>query len=261
MVYAAPADAKANWRVHAAAVGFGELERLTAPLKTMRADAFFLLRYPRKDRADKWYSDRGVDLLAALRDDLKLETVGTWEVDLWDAPTVGNFLGTQIAKEGFTRLEVNVSTGPKTVGVGATLASLFWDLSLYYADLDYDKPTLSEVRGYRVQQIQRIPTFHHEPPRDEMIRTLEMLHKEKKPVTAADLKSRMTSEPDAVIRPGKSKRVREKMSPQSVHGQFQSILRPLVEQRLVSETRNFGRRYFQVTEQGSSTLRLLAKRP
>src|SRR5690349_3312620 len=57
---------QSEWRVHVAALGFDELDRVITPLREMGADAFFLLQHPKGDRAAKALTDGGVNLQGEL---------------------------------------------------------------------------------------------------------------------------------------------------------------------------------------------------
>lgn len=246
----------ATLRVHAAAIGYDELHRVLEPLRLLRADAFFLLQYPKNDRSEKRYAKSGVKVLDEARK-LGLVHCEVWPVDVWDAAAVGHALGQKVQELGLQSLEVNVSTGPKTVGIGATLASHFWPVKLYYADADYEKPTLEpNYLGYQLRHIQRIPTFQAKPVREDGLDTLQLLVDKGKPLAFPVLKNLLRER--QVIRADKRKRARPgDLSPQAIHSQYQTIVNPLKEQGLVKEVLVAGRRCVAYTEEGRATLRLL----
>ncbi len=257
-VYTTSSDAKAQWRVHVAAAGFGELNRIIEPLKVLPTDAFYLLQHPRGDRSEKWYTDKGVNVLNEVKN-LGIREVGIWQTNLWSAADVGNYLGRKLMEHGFSGIDVNASCGPKTVGIGATLASLFWPIHLYYADVDYDdpeKPGPDDPWGPRFRSIQPIPTFHTEPPRAEVLQALTIISKQNLSISSAEFKNLLKEGHTPIIRPSTRSKASE-LSPQAVHGQFQNILRPLLEQRLITEQMQYGHRTFSITPQGRATLQLL----
>jgi len=180
-----------------------------------------------------------------------------WPVDVWDAAAVGHLLGKKVEELGLQSLEVNVSTGPKTVGIGATLASHFWPVKLYYADADYDKPALQPPHmGYQLRHIQRVPTFQSKPVKEEGLDALQLLVNKDRPLSFPELKKVLRE--TQVIRADRRKRVRAgDLSPQAVHSQYQTIVNPLKEQGLVKEVLSAGRRCVTFTEEGRATLRLL----
>jgi hypothetical protein len=180
-----------------------------------------------------------------------------WPVDIWDAAAVGHELGKRVQSLGLESLEVNVGTGPKTVGIGATLASHFWPIRLYYADVDYEKHSLSPAYlGHPLKQIQRVPTFRAKPMKEDALAALELLLGEGKPLPATAVKALLRAED--VIRADKRKRARAgELSPQAIHSQFQTIIVPLRDQGLVKEVMTGGRRCYAVTAEGRATLRLL----
>lgn len=245
-----------GYRVHAAALGFDELARVVEPLRMMRADAFFLLQYPKNDRAAKRYADAGVNVQEEL-ESLKLDQVGVWELDIWNASSVGSFLGSKIQENGYPSLEVNISTGPKPVGIGAALASLFWPIHLYYADVDYETEPGREVDGYPVRGIQRIPTFRAEPIKQEALQALALICESVKPLAAPVLKKRFQTV--GLIKPkqGKGDRKSSKLTPQAIHSQYQGLIKPLRDQELIIETIRGGRKLYEASMQGQATLRLL----
>lgn len=246
---------ESEWRVHVAALGFDELDRVITPLREMGADAFFLLQHPKGDRAAKALTEGGVNLQDELNK-LDLFESAVWPVNLWNAADVAKVLGEKIKEGRFSRLHVNVSTGPKTVGIGATLASLFCPLSLYYADLDYDKPAPKGVWGRNVRAIQQIPTFRAKGLRPDALRVLQVLEGAGKRVRGRTLRDQLLDQ-EVIVQSKRKSKAKVDFTPQAVNSQFQSLLGPLKSQMLVEETEIGSTKYYELTAQGKATLRMV----
>lgn len=250
-----PPTDRARWRVHAGSAGFGELSRLVEPLRSEPADAFFLLEAPRSDLARAWFKVRDVNVEQAVKE-AGVPHVETLKVDLWDPMKVGNALARAMLDNGFETLFVNVSTGPNTVGIGAALASLFWDLRLYYAVSDYSAPKVSEVQGWPFKGVGWLPTFHHDAPRQEVLEALKVISTHPAGLSSSKYKTALREGEEPVIRPKGKSRSEGTMKPQAVHGQFLTIVKHLTGWHLVREETRYGEKHFRITDEGTAYLRL-----
>lgn len=248
-----PADRR-RWRVHAGAAGFGELSRLTEPLRVEPVDAFLLLEAPGNDLARAWFKKRKVDLVPRIKA-AGVPHVETVVVDLWDPMKVGNALARRVQENGFSGLSVNVSTGPNTVGIGAALASLFWDIRLYYSISDYSAKRTTEVDGFPFKGVGWLPTFHNDTPRTEVLEALNVLAAHATGLSSSRYKSSLRLGDAPVIRP-KGQSASKVMKPQAVHGQFLTIAKHLTGWHLVREETRHGAKHFQITDEGRAYLRL-----
>lgn len=244
-----------EWQAHAGAVGFGGLRAVTEPLKEFPVKGFYLLEMPANDLARKWFADRKVKLEDRLHE-AGAKHVSIWKAELWDPVSVARCIVQGMQKEGLDTVHVNVSAGPNTVSVGATLASLFWDVRLYYAKVDYSNPKERDsVDGPSIDAVHRLPPFRAQPPRPESLQALATLVKQPKDVPSSTWKELLTGDDNVIRHKGKGK-APAKMSPQAIHGQFEALVRPLVDLGLVAETWNYGRRNFRPTDQGHAYARL-----
>lgn len=248
------ARASGDWQAHAGAVGFGGLNAVTEPLKEFPVKGFFLLEMPANDLARKWFTERKVKLEQRFQE-AGAKSVAIWKAELWDPVSVARSIVQGMKQEGLDALHFNVSAGPNTVGVGATLASLFWDVRLYYAKADFSTPgDRNSVDGPPIQAIHRLPAFRAQPPRPESLQALAILvaHSD---LASSDWKDELAGDAQVIRHKGKGT-APAKMSLQAIHGQFEAIVRPLVNLGLVTETWNYGRRYFRPTDQGRAYARL-----
>jgi hypothetical protein len=158
--------------------------------------------------------------------------------------------------EGLSTLHFNVSSGPNTVSVGATLAAMFWDVRLYHAKPDYSGPAKlrESVEGFPVEALHRLPPFRAQLPRPESLAALLALAANEEDVLSTDWKKLL--EGKAVIRPKGKTPATKPMSAQAIHGQFEGIVRPLLDLGLVTEAWHYGKRTFSLTDQGRAFARL-----
>jgi len=247
--------AAGEWQAHAAAVGFGGLNAVTAPVREFPVKAFYLLEMPANDLARKWFSGRRVKLEERI-EEAGADQVHVWKAELWDPVAVARCIVQGMLDEGLETLHFNISAGPNTVSVGATLASLFWDVRLYYAKADFGMVgDRNSVDGPAILAVHRLPPFRAQPPRPESLQALAILVQQSKDFASPAWKDFLVDEAKVIRHKGKGKPP-AKMSAQAIHGQFEAIVRPLVDTGLVAETWRYGKRYFRPTEQGAAYSRL-----
>lgn len=255
-----PPPVTGEWQAHAGAVGFGGLNAVTEPLKEFPVKGFFLLEMPSNDLARKWFTERKVKL------EPRFAAVGAkhlkvWKAELWDPVAVARCIVQGMNQEGLETLHFNVSAGPNTVSVGATLAAMYWDVRLYYANVDYtDTKAANEVDGRRVTGATRLPPFRAQPPREESLRALSILVGQEKEIQSGAWKQLLTAGHGIIHHKGDGNRDRP-MKPQAVHGQFEALVRPLLDLGLINESWKFGQRSYRPTEQGQAFARLFEGLP
>lgn len=223
-------------------------------------DRLFVLE-DKEDRGIAWYREGGRDVdVKGLLDKLGLEVPWTSvPTTLWDPARVARSILDLTGPGKESQVYVNVSTGPKTVGIGATLASLFGPVSLYYAEVNYANPPTDPAWGRPVVGIQRIPTFRAEPPDNDLLQALAIMATLDGPREPKFLKKVFRDGPAAPIQPPATKTWKEtNYKHQAIHAQFESLRRRLASQHLIVESNQGDRRMYQITPQGLSVLRMFS---
>lgn len=242
----------ARLRVHAGAAGFGGLGALIEPLRLEPVDVFLLVENP-DDRAREWFQKRGVNVVEELR--RVVPRVETLTCDLWDPMSAGNLLVRTMQDAGYESISINVSTGPNNVGIGAALASLFWNLRLYFSVSDFAAPMVSETHGFPFKGVSWLPTFHSEALRPQVLAALEILAARPEGLSSARFKRALKDGRTPVIKPRDGRKDRP-IKPQAVHGQFLTITKHLLAWHLAVEEDRFGPKHYRITEEGQGILRL-----
>jgi CRISPR locus-related DNA-binding protein len=159
-------------RVHIAPIGF-EVERITSPLKTMKADRVYLISQFRDEKATKF--------IAEIKNKIGVECPGLEvledKTDLWDLFSCMKKFREIMNEEKHAgnMIFVNVSTGSKVAAIAGTIACMIWDGTPYYQKVEYR----NEIPGSTEKAIDNdyfeVPTFLIKHPKAEHLIILEML--------------------------------------------------------------------------------------
>lgn len=198
-------------RVHFAAVGF-EVDRIVRPMEDMKADVGVLLSYSYTDRAQKPFEEVVRKLKSDGLGPLILNT------DLWDPSQVVDVVGATVSSAPQHEYFFNVSTGPKPACVAGTMAAMFWRIRPYYAGVDYSKELFGPGDHPTVGPPTFITTMVAAPPDKQSMMALAFLVTRAKPVSKKELLAHMVSTRSIGAQSGES------ASPQSLHGQLDSVL-------------------------------------
>ena len=169
-------------RVHVAAVGF-EVERITEPLLTDRADRVYLLTRAERDAAAPFVEE----VTRRLRRAAWPIDVRVVRTELWDVFGALGSLRTIFESEGRTvrnapdviPLRVNVSTGTKITAIAGTLACMLWKGEPYYVQVSRawysDRtPKVATVHDV-VERVDPVNVYELRAPAAELISVLEAL--------------------------------------------------------------------------------------
>lgn len=224
-------------RIQVAAFGFKDPALVVNPIRLLDADVFFLLENPR-DGARRHHMEKdGLDV-----HDRVSETIPVWEphiINLWRPAHVAHeLLRITDAFQG-QRVDVNVSSGPNTVAVGATLASMFGNIQMFHPG----GPVPSEPLQV-ADQAQWIPTFRVPRPNAAALEVLGLLAKAKKAMRGRTMKSKLKQIADGVFNS------QEKERWQVVHNRFSKAVDVLVQLGAVERTKNGHHVVVEATQQG-----------
>lgn len=153
--------------VHVAAFGFTDIDHVLNPLRFHQANAFILLEN-HKDAAYQRHVEEGQDPYEEL-DALGIPW-GKRKCNLWDPTSVAGELREIQEELAPQEIYVNASTGPNTVAIGATIASLYWPIKLYHnGGYKPVKPMRS------VHDTHWLPTIKAKPLDDRALDVLQVL--------------------------------------------------------------------------------------
>jgi hypothetical protein len=244
-------------RVHIVPVGF-EVERITEPLTTERADRVYLVTRTDRDAAAPFVAEVVRRLArASWPIDVRIVRTDLWSV--FDAPAA---FRTIFAEEGRTDrdahgvlpIRVNVSTGTKITAIAGTLACMLWNGEPYYVQVSrswYSDRT-PRVRAVNdvVERVEPVNVYELRSPSRELVEVLEALERRGGSVRKRELLRELGL--DRASADGTPA-----ASPQAQHGRLSRRLEPL-EQRwgfVRTEARGPGARV-RITEQGRVALAL-----
>jgi hypothetical protein len=244
-------------RVHIAPVGF-EVERVTAPLESERADRVYLLTRAEHDAAAP-FVDAVVRRLRKAPWPVEVQVVRT---DLWDVfPALASLRAIFEAERRVDRsardvlpIRVNVSTGTKITAIAGTLACMLWNGSPYYAQVSKawysDRtPRVGTVTDI-VERVEPVGVYELRSPSPELVEVLDALGRR-----GGVLRKRELIRELGLDRPGADGS--RPASPQAQHGRLRRRLEPLERRWGFVRTESPGpRSRVTLTEQGRLALTL-----
>ncbi|MGC1932537.1 MAG: DUF6293 family protein [Candidatus Nitrosopolaris sp.] len=173
---------KPGLRIHIATVGF-QVKRITEPLIRERADKVYLITHSQDDKAAAYLEK----IMKILRKEKYLK-VEKRAMDIWDLfeclETYKKIITDEEDEGGKnTHIFVNVSTGSKVSSIAGTMACMIWKGTPYYAHIEYSDKTDPEdgLPDEDVNEIDEIPVYSINKPRDESLAILKILSNSKGP--------------------------------------------------------------------------------
>ncbi len=247
-------------RVHVAAVGF-EVERITEPLLTDRADRVYLLTRAERDAAAPFVEE----VTRRLRRAAWPIDVRVVRTELWDVFGALGSLRTIFESEGRTvrnapdviPLRVNVSTGTKITAIAGTLACMLWKGEPYYVQVSRawysDRtPKVATVHDV-VERVDPVNVYELRAPAAELISVLEALDRR-----GGSLRKHELIRELGLDRPGAEGG--RPASSQSAHGRLRRRLDPLEHRWGFVRAEAAGpRARVQLTHQGRLAVRLFGR--
>ena len=231
-------EARVRLRVHFAPIGF-EVQRVTTPAKSLRADVVLLLTTDRTEKAGSAL-ERVIRRLDAAR--IRHHVV---RCDIWDSPSVVDEVGGIVTAAPQHDYFFNVSTGAKTACIAGTIASMFWQVRPYYQPVAYVNGPVTDGGNPPVEGLPVfIPTFEAPSLEPGPIETLRFLVERSRPVSKRELMIHMrTAE---TIYP----RTKSHVTPQALHAQADVILHRLADWGFIEITGSGRRMLIRPTETG-----------
>jgi hypothetical protein len=247
-------------RIHIAPVGF-EVERVTEPIVSDRADRVYLLTRAERDAAAP-FVDEIVRRLNRLPWAVDVQVVRT---DLWDVfRALASFRGI-FAREGradrsapdVLPVRVNVSTGTKITAIAGTLACMLWKGEPYYVQVSRawysDRtPRVSAVHDV-VDRIEPVHVYELRAPSTELVQVLEALARRNGSLRKRDLIRELGLDragPEGTRAP----------SAQALHGRLRRRLDPLERRWGFVQAEGPGpRAHIRLTDQGRLALALFGQ--
>ncbi|MGI0154829.1 MAG: DUF6293 family protein [Thermoplasmata archaeon] len=238
-------------------VGF-EVERVTEPLSTARADRVYLVTRRERDAAAP-FVDEVVRRLKRASWPIDVRIVGTnpWSV----FETLGSYRRIFEAERrvdrraaGVLPLQVNVSTGTKITAIAGTLACMLWHGEAYYVQVSrsWYSDRMPRVRAVRdvVERVESVGVYELRSPSRELVEVLEALARGGGSLRKRDLLRALgLDRPAADGSPT--------ISPQAQHGRLRRRLEPLEERWGFVRTEATGARArVRITDQGRVALTL-----
>ncbi|MGI0071380.1 MAG: DUF6293 family protein [Thermoplasmata archaeon] len=244
-------------RIHLVPVGF-EVERVTEPLETERADRVYLVSRRERDAAAPFVEEVTRRLRAA-RWPIDVRLLGT---DPWNVfETLAAYRGVFEAERrtargapGVLPLRVNVSTGTKITAIAGTLACMLWNGEPYYVQVSrswYSDRTPS-VRAVHdvVERVEPVNVYELRAPAPDLVEVLAALARR-----GGSLRKRELLRELGLDHPGADGSAAA--SPQAQHGRLRRRLEPLEERWGFVRTEATGpRARVRLTEQGRVALAL-----
>ena len=247
-------------RIHIAPVGF-EVERVTEPIESDRADRVYLLTRAEGDAAAPFVEEI-VRRLNRLPWAVDVQVVRT---DLWDVFGALATFREIFAREGRTDryapdvlpVRVNVSTGTKITAIAGTLACMLWKGEPYYVQVSRawysDRtPRVTAVHDV-VDRIEPVHVYELRAPSAELVQVLEALARRSGSLRKRDLIRELGLDragPEATRAP----------SVQAQHGRLRRRLDPLEHRWGFVRAEGPGpRARIRLTEQGRLALSLFGR--
>ena len=153
-------------RVHIAAVGHDQAERITKPLTELRADKVFLATHLNDSQIAKGILRQ---VKSTVTSELPNTVIQEFRVDLWSLDSCIKKFSEVFARELGNHRYVNVSTGSKPVAIAGMLACMLWGGSPYYTVLDYGRTPP------RVMNTVFLPAYSIRKPEPELMQVVQVL--------------------------------------------------------------------------------------
>lgn len=241
-------------------VGF-EVERVTEPLATERADRVYLVTRRERDAAAPFVEEVARRLArAAWPVDVRILGTDPWSVFETLATYRTIFEAEQRADrtaQGVLPIRVNVSTGTKITAIAGTLACMLWNGEPYYVQVSRSwysdrTPRVRSVHDV-VERIEPVNVYALRSPSAELVEVLEALTRR-----GGSLRKRELLRELGLDRP--SLEGHPAASPQAQHGRLRRRLEPLEERWGFVRTEATGpRARVRITEQGRVALALFGR--
>jgi hypothetical protein len=249
-------------RVHIVPVGF-EVERVTEPLATERADRVYLVTRRERDAAAPFVAEVARRLRRAPWPvDVRIVGTDPWSVFDTLATYRTIFESERRTERGAPRvlpIRVNVSTGTKITAIAGTLACMLWNGEPYYVQVSrswYSDRT-PRVRAVHdvVERIEPVNVYELRAPSPELVEVLEALERR-----GGSLRKRELLRELGLDRPGPDGA--PAVSPQAQHGRLRRRLVPLEQRWGFLRTETTGpRARIAITDQGRVALALFRRNP
>ena len=225
-------------RVHFAALG-PQVQRITEPMKMLRADVGILFTFSTTDRS-QLFLPNVVEALESSHISVKTVTCNISETS-----EVVNEIGGIVTAAPRHEYFFNVSTGPINASIAGTIAGMFWKVRPYFIDVDeYKKPIHSEQDFPIIGLPKFIPTFEVPVLEKQSFYALEFLVSKGRSCHKREVLSYLEENGVIGTKAGKSD------SDQALQGQLNSIIYRLLTWGFV-ELNDHGKRLkITVTEKG-----------
>ena len=225
-----PVPGDPHARVHIVPVGF-EVERITEPLATERADRVYLVTRDDHDAAAP-FVEEVVRRLKRASWPVDVRVVGTDPWSVFETLAVYRAIfeeerRTARSAPGVLPIRVNVSTGTKITAIAGTLACMLWNGEPYYVQVSRSwysdrTPRVRSVHDV-VERIEPVNVYELRAPSRELVEVLEALQRRGGTLRKRELLRELgldQGSPDGA----------PATSPQAQHGRLRRRLEPL-EQR------------------------------
>jgi hypothetical protein len=241
-------------------VGF-EVERITEPLATERADRVYLVTRTDRDAAAPFVEEviRRLEH-AAWPVDVRIVRTDLWSVFETLAAYRAIFESearTERGASGVLPIRVNVSTGTKITAIAGTLACMLWNGEPYYVQVSRSwysdrTPRVRSVHDV-VERIEPVNVYELRAPSHELVDVLEALARRGGSLRKRELLRELgldRASPDGA----------PVTSPQAQHGRLRRRLEPLEQRWGFVRTEATGpRARVRITEQGRVALALFGR--
>jgi hypothetical protein len=248
--------------VHIVPVGF-EVERVTEPLATERADRVYLITRRERDAAAPFVEEVRRRLeRAPWPVDVRVVGTDPWSV-FETLATYRTIFETERRTDrkahGVLPLRVNVSTGTKITAIAGTLACMLWNGAPYYVQVSRSWYTdrTPRVRAVHdvVDRIEPVNVYELRSPSQELVEVLEALARRGGSLRKRELLRELGLDRPAIDGTPAA-------SPQAQHGRLRRRLEPLEERWGFVRTEATGpRARVSITDQGRVALALFGHAP
>lgn len=242
-----------NLRVHISPIGF-EYRRVTEPLKRMRADKVYLIKYKSNDDAAKFYRQ----IEGELEQNYKHIQAKDVLLDIWDLYECVEKFREIILQEQGNHVYVNVSTGTKITAIAGMLSCMLWDAQPYYAPISYEgRDQVMDVSEH-VLDSEALPTYRINKPKPEFMQILDLLSRNGGTMEKHQIIRNL--EENHIIK--KSPDSKGELSAPAKHSRLRSLLDPMtLEWNLISTKTNGRRSEVSIESQGETALRIFGLEP